>query len=330
MKTILEDLFSGKTLSSNEAEEILTKIAHGEYNNSQIASFLTFFQLRPIKPGELSGFRNALLNLCVKIDLSEFNSIDLCGTGGDNKNTFNISTLSSFLVAGAGYKVTKHGNYGASSVSGSSNILEYFGCKFTNDNDKLRNQLEKTNICFLHAPLFHPAMKTVAPIRKELGFKTFFNLSGPIVNPARPKNQIVGVYNNQIAELYSEIFLKLDLNYSIVHSISGYDEISLTSGFRLLTRYSDSIIQPEEINLKTINENEITAGISIEDSAEIFIDILIGNGTDAQNNVVLINTAYALQTINNEPIDKCFEEAKKSLFDKKALNSFNKLIKISK
>ncbi len=325
MKKTLEKLFNKEKLTTAEAENILTKIATGEYNNSQIASFLTVFLMRSITVEELSGFRNALLNLCVKIDLSDFNTIDLCGTGGDGKNTFNISTLSSFVVAGAGYKVAKHGNYGVSSISGSSNMLEYFGYKFTNDNDKLCRQLDTANICFLHAPLFHPAMKNVAPIRKELGMKTFFNILGPLVNPSNPQNQLAGVYNLEIAELYGKLFSTLDKNYTIVHTLTGYDEISLTSKFKIISNSKNEILSPADIGMKTYEEKEIFGGNSLQEAAKIFKNILSGNGTKAQNDVVLTNSAFAIQTINNKSFAECFQEAEKSLFDKNALKFFDDL-----
>jgi len=326
MKQILQNLFNKQTLSSTEAEEILTKIANNEFNNSQIASFLTVFLMRNITVEELAGFRNALLNLCVKVDLSDFNTIDLCGTGGDNKNTFNISTLSSFIVAGTGQKVAKHGNYGVSSISGSSNMLEHFGYKFTNDNELLKMQIEKANICFLHAPLFHPAMKAVAPVRKELSMKTFFNILGPIVNPSNPQNQLTGVFNLEVAELYGKLFATLDKNYTIVHTLSGYDEISLTDDFKIISNNLNTTLSPADLKMPKYSEDDLVGGNSVEASAKIFKTILEGNGTEAQNNVVLTNSAFALQTVSNKSFEECFEDAKKSLENKDALKSFTTLI----
>jgi len=326
MKKILDKLFDKEKLSSQEAENVLTKVAAGEFNNSQIASFLTVFLMRDITVEELAGFRKALLNLCIPVDLSDFNTIDLCGTGGDGKNTFNISTLSSFVVAGAGYKVAKHGNYGVSSISGSSNMLEYFGYKFTNNSDKLRRQVETANICFLHAPLFHPAMKAVAPVRKELNMRTFFNILGPLVNPSRPQNQLTGVFNLQVAELYGKLFSTLDKNYAIVHTLSGYDEISLSDNFKIITKSENKILSPNDLGMKTYSEKELFGGNSIAESAKIFKNILQGNGSEAQNNVVLANAALAIQTINNQPFSDCFSEAKLSLFSKKAWQAFLTLL----
>lgn len=283
--------------------------------------------MRPISVEELSGFQEALLDLAVKVDLSEFNTIDLCGTGGDGKNTFNISTLTSFIVAGTGNKVAKHGNYGVSSVSGSSNMLEFLGYKFTNDEAVLKRQIEHANICFLHAPLFHPAMKAVGPVRKELGVKTFFNMLGPLVNPSRPQNQMVGVFNLEVARIYNYLLQKTTTNYGIVFSLDGYDEIALTSGFKLFTKENEQLITPEELGLKRLNQSDIFGGNTVKEAAEIFSSILNGEGTDAQNNAVLANAAFALKIIDNsKSFDAAFEEAKDSLFGLKAKESLHKLV----
>ena len=247
MKDIINNLSLHRTLSKNEAKNILINISKGKYNNSHVSSFLTVFMMRNISLQELEGFKEALLELCIKIDLSEYNAIDLCGTGGDNKDTFNISTLSAFVTAGAGVNVTKHGNYGVSSSCGSSNVLEYLGIKFSNNFDFLRKSIEKCGICILHAPLFHPAMKHVAPIRKELGLKTFFNILGPLVNPSFPKNQIVGVYSLELARLYSYLFQKTKKNYAIIHSLDGYDEISLTGATKIISRKEENVYDPNDI-----------------------------------------------------------------------------------
>src|SRR4051812_45334406 len=219
MKKILSHLFENKSFTREEAHRILISIARGEYNSSQIAAFVTAYGMRNITVQELQGFRDAMLDLCIKLDFSDYELIDLCGTGGDGKDTFNISTLASFIVAGAGYKVAKHGNYGVSSGCGSSNVMEYLGYQFTNDESKLNSSLDKAGICFLHAPLFHPAMKNVAPVRRELGVKTFFNMLGPLVNPAKPNNQIVGVYNLELARLYAYLYQKSEVNYTILNAL---------------------------------------------------------------------------------------------------------------
>jgi len=235
MKKTLNNLINHETLTKDEAKNILINIASGSYNESQITSFLTVFMMRNVTIQELDGFREALLELCLRIDLESYNPIDLCGTGGDGKDTFNISTLASFITAGAGVKVAKHGNYGVSSSCGSSNVLEFLGIKFTNKADKLEEAIDKAGICILHAPLFHPAMKNVAPIRKELGIKTFFNMLGPLVNPSFPNNQIVGVFSLELARIYSYLFQKTNKNYAILHDINGYDEISLTGNTKIIT-----------------------------------------------------------------------------------------------
>lgn len=329
MKTILSKLIEQQYLTKAEASEVLVQIANNSYNASQMAAFLTVFMMRPISVEELSGFQEALLDLAVKVDLSEFNTIDLCGTGGDGKNTFNISTLTSFIVAGTGNKVAKHGNYGVSSVSGSSNMLEFLGYKFTNEEAILKRQLERANICFLHAPLFHPAMKAVGPVRKELGVKTFFNMLGPLVNPSRPQNQLVGVFNLEVARIYNYLLQKTTTNYGIVYSLDGYDEIALTSGFKLFTKENEQLITPEELGLKRLNQSDIFGGNTVKEAAEIFSSILNGEGTDAQNNAVLANAAFALKIIDsNKSFETAFEEAKDSLFGLKAKESLQKLVNI--
>ncbi|NOR27847.1 MAG: anthranilate phosphoribosyltransferase [Lutibacter sp.] len=327
MKAILNKLFEQQRLTKQEAKEVLIQIANEQYNAAHLASFLTVFMMRPISVDELAGFREALLELAVKIDLSEFNTIDLCGTGGDGKNTFNISTLTSFVVAGTGNKVAKHGNYGVSSVSGSSNMLEYLGYKFTNDEAVLKQQIDTANICFLHAPLFHPAMKFVGPVRKELGLKTFFNMLGPLVNPSNPQNQLVGVFNLEVARIYNYLLQETSKSYGIIYSLDGYDEISLTSAFKLFTKENEQLITPEELGLKSLQQSEIFGGNSVAESAKIFVSILDGKGTDAQNNAVLANAAFALKIIDvTKSFETAFEEAKESLISLKAKKCLSKLI----
>ncbi len=326
MKAILNHLFEHKSLSKSEAKEILINMGQGKYNNSQIASFLTVFIMRGIKVEELEGFRDAMLELCRRIDLSEFDPMDLCGTGGDGKDTFNISTLASFVTAGAGIKVAKHGNYGVSSISGSSNMIEYFGYKFTNDEDELKRKIDKANICFLHAPLFHPAMKHVVPVRRELGVRTFFNMLGPMVNPAFVKKQIVGVFNLELARLYGYLFQQGNKQFSIIHSLDGYDEISLTGGVKIITQDNERVIQPEDLGFEKLQQSDLHGGKSVKEAAELFANILQGNGTDAQNSAVLANAALAIQTAR--PLlsySDAKETAKDSLFSKKgwhALQTF--------
>ena len=241
MKQILNRLINQEKITKREAKDVLVNISKGDYNTSQIASFLTVYMMRSVSVDELDGFKEALLELCLAIDLSDYNTIDLCGTGGDGKDTFNISTLASFVTAGAGVKVAKHGNYGVSSTCGSSNVLEFLGVKFTNKQDQLEKSMDKAGICILHAPLFHPAMKNVAPIRRELGVKTFFNMLGPMVNPSFPKNQIVGVFNLELARMYGYLYQNTDKNYAILHDLSGYDEISLTNNTKLITNKEDKM-----------------------------------------------------------------------------------------
>ena len=331
MKKILEKLFDHNYLEYEESKKVLKEISSKKYNNSQVASFLTVFKMRNPSVQEIEGFRDALLDLCVKIDLSsDFETIDLCGTGGDGKNTFNISTISSFVVAGAGYKVTKHGNYGVSSSCGSSDVLQQLGFKFSNDDGYLKKCLDKGNFCYLHAPLFHPAMKNVAGVRKELEFKTFFNILGPLVNPLQPKNQLCGVYNLEISRLYGYVFENSKKNYSILYSLDGYDEISLTSDFMKISRNDSTINSPDYFGFNKINPDEIKGGESIKDSASIFTKILENKATKSQTDVVLANSAIAIQTITNKTIDECLSIAKQSIDSGSALNCLKKIQLLSK
>ena len=331
MKKILEKLFDHNYLEYEESKKVLKEISSKKYNYSQVASFLTVFKMRNPSVQEIEGFRDALLDLCVKIDLSsDFETIDLCGTGGDGKNTFNISTISSFVVAGAGYKVTKHGNYGVSSSCGSSDVLQQLGIKLSNDDGYLKKCLDKGNFCYLHAPLFHPAMKNVAGVRKELEFKTFFNILGPLVNPLQPKNQLCGVYNLEISRLYGYVFENSKKNYSILYSLDGYDEISLTSDFMKISRNDSTINSPDYFGFNKINPDEIKGGESIEDSASIFTKILENKATKSQTDVVLANSAIAIQTITNKTIDECLSIAKQSIDSGSALNCLKRIQLLSK
>ena len=329
MKAILNKLYNHERLTKSEAKQILKDIALEKYNDAHLASFMTVFMMRPITVDELAGFRDALKELAIKVDLSDFNTIDIVGTGGDGKDTFNISTLTSFVVAGTGQKVAKHGNYSVSSQSGSSDMLASFGYEFTNDENILKNHLDKANICFLHAPRFHPAMKAVGPTRKALKLKTFFNMLGPLVNPSSPKNHMLGTFNLEVARLYNYILQDEDINYGIIHALDGYDEISLTSGFKMFTKKGEQLINPEDIGQKRILQSEIFGGNSVADAAKIFKTILEGKGTESQNNVVLTNAAFALKIVDDKiAFSTAFELAKASLFGGKAKECLNKLINL--
>ncbi|WP_034922429.1 anthranilate phosphoribosyltransferase [Gillisia sp. CAL575] len=329
MKHILNRLINHETISKQEANEVLVNISRGEYNESQIAAFLTVYMMRSITIDELEGFRNALLDLCLAIDLSAYNAIDLCGTGGDGKDTFNISTLSSFVTAGAGIKVSKHGNYGVSSISGSSNVMEYLGIKFSNKADFLERCIDKSGICVLHAPLFHPAMKNVAPIRKSLAVKTFFNMLGPMVNPAFPKNQLVGVFSLELARMYGYLYQNTDKNFTILHALDGYDEISLTGATKTISNTTEGILEPSDFGVEALNASEISGGNSIENSAKIFVDILEGNGSIPQNNVVCANAGMAIATSTGCTPKEGFIKAQESLNSGMALKSLKKLQELS-
>ena len=329
MKEILNHLFEHKTFTKAEAKSILTNIATGKYNNSQMAAFMTAYCMRNITVEELEGFRDAMLDLCLSTGLDNCELIDLCGTGGDGKDTFNISTLASFVTAGAGYKVAKHGNYGVSSGCGSSNVMEFLGYRFSNNPETIKRSVDEAGICFLHAPLFHPAMKTMAPIRKELGVKTFFNMLGPLVNPARPQNQSVGVFSLELARIYAYLYQKSDKRYTILHALDGYDEISLTGDFKTFSNSGEQIYTLEKIGFEKIEPEQIGGGSTVEDSAKIFTSVLNGEGTAQQNNVVLCNAAIAIKTIHGDKsFADCYYEAEEALLSKKALLSFKRLLAI--
>ena len=330
MKAILNRLIQHQQLSKEEARQMIINIADGQYNTSQIASFLTVYMMRSISLEELEGFRAALLELCIAIDLSEFDTIDLCGTGGDGKDTFNISTLSSFVTAGAGIKVTKHGNYGVSSGCGSSNVLETLGIKFSNDQDFLKRCVDQAGICILHAPLFHPAMKNVAPVRRELGVKTFFNMLGPLVNPAFPKNQLTGVFNLELARLYHYLFQKTDTNFTILYALDGYDEISLTGPTKAFSKNSERVLSPKDFGVLPLEAIQIAGGDNVDSSAKIFMNVIQNKGTQAQQEVVCANAGMAIATaLNLSPIEG-FEKAKESLLSGKAFEALTKLQNLSK
>lgn len=330
MKKILNRLINQETLSKQEAYEVLVNISKGQYNPYQIVSFLTIYMTRSITVNELGGFRQALLDLCLPIDLADFNTIDLCGTGGDSKDTFNISTLTSFVVAGAGIKVAKHGNYGVSSSCGSSNVLEYLGVKFTNEQSKLQQAIDKAGICVLHAPLFHPAMKEVAPIRKALGVKTFFNMLGPMVNPSFPQNQMVGVFNLELARKYAYFFQDSDKNYAVLHDLAGYDEVSLTDTTKVISRNEERMFSAADFGVNPLQQTDIYGGQTVAESAAIFINVLENKSTEAQKNVVCANAALAISLVKNCSLEDGFETAKTSVESQAALKSFKKLIDILK
>jgi len=330
MKQLLYHLFDHNTLDREESRGVLLKMAKGEYNDSQIAAFITVFLMRSISIDELSGFRDALLEMRLPLDLAEYNAIDIVGTGGDNKNTFNISTAASFVVAGAGYNVVKHGNYGASSVSGASNVMEAHGVKFTQDVNQMRRSLDACRMAYLHAPLFNPALKTVAPVRRALGVRTFFNMLGPLVNPSMPTRQLLGVYNLKLARLYHYLYQQTDTQFTIVNSLDGYDEISLTDSFKVINSRGEGVVTPEELGMLRCNEEDLFGGNSIEEASVIFDNVLNGKATVAQTNAVVINAAYAIQTCSPEkPIAECIALAKESIESGRAIASFRKFVEIN-
>jgi anthranilate phosphoribosyltransferase len=330
MKNILNRLINHEILTKEEAKDVLVNISSGSYNPSQISAFLTVYMMRTISIEELAGFREALLELCIRVDLSAYNTIDLVGTGGDGKDTFNISTLASFVTAGTGIKVAKHGNYGVSSISGSSNVMETLGVKFSNDSSFIEKCIDKAGIAILHAPLFHPAMKNVGPIRKELGVKTFFNMLGPLVNPSFPKNQLLGVFNLELIRMYGYLYQNTDTNYTILHSLDGYDEVSLTGPTKIITNTKEGMLNPIDFGVRHLEQSEIEGGKTIEESAEMFLNIITGKGTEAQNNVVCANAGLAIATVTKCTPLEGFELAKESLLSGKGLLALNKLKDLSK
>ena len=331
MKEILNYLYEHKTLDREEAKKVLTNIASGVYNHSQIASFISVYLMRSITVDELSGFRDALLDLCHPVDLSEFETVDLCGTGGDGKDTFNISTLSTFVVAGAGVKVAKHGNYGVSSSVGSSNLMEAAGYKFSSDESKLRAEMDRAGLCYLHAPLFNPAMKNVAPVRRELGMKTFFNMLGPMVNPSFPSRQLVGVYSLELARLYNYLYQNGDKQYVILHSLDGYDEVSLTGPCKVISRTMDRIIRPADLGLPVYGPEQLSGGNTQEEAMKIFLSVLRNEATDARRDVVIANAGLGLLACFPErSMADCLEMARQSIESGSAWKDFDLLMEMNR
>ncbi len=331
MKNILNYLFTFNTLTQEEARDVLYGIGTGQYNDSEVAAFLTVYQMRAITVAELAGFQEAMLDLCKSVDLSFFDVMDVCGTGGDGKDTFNISTLTAFVVAGAGQPVAKHGNHGVSSACGSSTVLEYLGYQFTSNYGQLQYSIERAGICFLHAPLFHPAMKKVAPVRKEMGIKTLFNLLGPLVNPALPRKQLVGAYSLEVARLYGYLLQRTGKQFMVVHTLDGYDEISLTGPVKTITACSEQIRTPQQLGFQPTIASELSGGATIQESADIFIGVLYNEATAAQRNTVVANAAMALYAAERaSTIEECIAMANESLDSKRALQCFKRGLTISK
>ena len=328
-KSTIEQIMQGYHLSASEAFSVMSKLGDGAYNDSQKTALIIALSSRDLSLEEIAGFRNALLELSVKTTLTSYNAIDLCGTGGDEKNTFNISTLASFVVAAAGYKVAKHGNYGVSSVSGSSNVLEKLGYKFSADSSKLERELNELNICFLHAPLFHPALKNVSDTRKQLGIKTIFNSLGPLVNPARTKKQFVGVYNLKLARLYHYLLQQDAKDYVVVHALDGYDEISLTSSVQYFSSTGEQLLEPSGFGLEMNTQQQLYGGETLDDALAIFKKVIANEGTAAQTNAVLANAAAGIQCFeNNKSLPECVAIAKEAIVSGKANQLLKKLIEI--
>ena len=327
MKQILNRLYEHDKLSRDEARQILVDISNGTYNHMQVAAFTTVFNMRPITLSELQGFRDALLELCVPLDFKGTETLDIVGTGGDGKNTFNISTTSAVVLAGAGYKVTKHGSYGVSSSVGSSNVLMALGYEFTNDRDTLQRQLDEANMCFLHAPLFHPAMKEVVPVRKDLGTKTFFNMLGPLVNPLQPKYQLFGTFSMELSRMFQYIMQHTGRRFAIVYALDGYDEVSLTGDFKLRTNDSERIVTPRDLGLERVQPPELHGGETAEEAAQIFTSVLKNEATTAQKNVIIANAGLAIQLIHPEKsLEDCLAQARESIESGRAHDGLKRLV----
>ena len=330
MKETLKRLFNHEELSRTEAFSLMKNITDGIYNNTQIASLLTVFQMRGVTVEELVGFREALLSTRVDVNLRDYSPIDIVGTGGDGKNTFNISTCTCFVVAGAGYKVAKHGNYGSSSISGASNVLEEIGVKFSSSNDRLIRSIEQCGMAYMHAPLFNPAMKTVAKVRKEFELRSIFNLLGPLINPCIPAYQLLGVADLQLMRLYTNTLQQLGMGFAVVNNLDGYDEISLTDEFKVMTNEYETIYKPSDIGLNIAHKEELFGGETVKDAAEIFCNVLNCSATKAQTECVLINSAFAIQTADPElSIEECLEKSRDSLYGKKALCTLKKFVELN-
>ena len=330
MKTILTRLFNHEELTVEESKQILLNISREMYSEAQIAALLTVFQMRSITVDELAGFREALMETRIPIDFAPYRPIDIVGTGGDGKNTFNISTCASFVVAGAGYKVAKHGNYGATSVSGASDVIEQHGVRFTNNPDILKRSMEECNIAYLHAQLFNPAMKFVGPVRKALGVRTLFNLLGPLVNPCQPAYQLLGVADLAQMRLYTNVFYRLGIDFAVVNSLDNYDEISLTDEFKVMTRHYERIYRPQTLGFSAVHPEELSGGACKEDAARIFDNILNNRAEAAQTQCVIVNAAFAIQVMEPEKkIEECIAIARESLESGRALKTLKKFIEIN-
>ena len=323
-------MFEHKSLSREESHQVLLNIADGKYNDSQLSAFMTVYLMRSITIDELTGFRDAILERRTPVDLGGVKAIDIVGTGGDGKNTFNISTASCFVVAGTGRKVVKHGNYGASSISGASNVLEQHGVKFTSDTDRLRRSLDDSGVCYLHAPLFSPALKSVGPVRKNLGVRTFFNLLGPLVNPFIPKYQLLGVYNLKLMRLYTYLAQQEGIDCTVVHSLDGYDEISLTAPFKVSSIEGEMLYTPQQFGFETATQQSLSGGETIQDASMIFDNVLSGKGSKAQTYCVVANSAFAIHTLEPETtIAEAISQAHESIASGAANRSFRKFVELN-
>ncbi len=330
MKQILNKLFDYQSLTSDQASELFRGITQGKYSDAQIASLMTVYLMRNITLEELNGFRSAILEFRKPISFGTHDYIDIVGTGGDGKDTFNISSCSSIVVAASGYKVVKHGNYGATSISGASNVMEQHGVKFTNDQDILKRSFDECNFAYLHAPMFNSAMGAVAAVRRSFGVRSFFNMLGPLINPAEPKNQLLGVYNLAMQRLYCYILQSNDTNFAVVHSLDGYDEISLTSQFKVCTSKGEKIYNPEDLGFAKACQSDLFSGETVEQAAAIFDNVLAGTATAPQSDCVVVNSAYAINVMEpQKSIEECIDIARQTIQSGRAAECMKRFVELN-
>lgn len=328
---IFNQLMNHEQLTREQTRDLIIAITRNELNDAEIAALLTALQMRGISVDELLGFRDGILQTGVAVPLDCDRYIDVVGTGGDRKNTFNISTTSCFVIAGAGYKVAKHGNYAATSVSGASNVIKQHGVVFTADLDKLNKSINECGIVYLHAQLFAKAMKFVGPIRKSLPFPTFFNLLGPIINPSKPQCQLLGTANLDQMRLYNNVYQKMGIDYGIVNSMDGYDEISLTGDFKVTTNNYERVFHVKDLGFEPAKPEELVAGATEEEAAKIFDSVLDNTCLPAQKNIVIANAAFGIQVLEKgkKSIEECMDIARESIDSGSAKRTFKKFVEIN-
>ncbi len=322
MRGRLDDIVSGKRLCSSEAKALMLDVLGEAGNGSQLAALLALLRLRGVTADELEGFCQAVLELSTPVDLGGEEVVDVCGTGGDGKGSFNISTTVAFVLAGSGCRVAKHGNYAVSSTCGSSNVLEELGVPLLASRDALLRSLERAGVCFLHAPLFHPALKRAAPVRRELGFRTVFNMLGPLVSPASPTFQMAGVYDREALRLYGHVLRSRGISFVAFVSSDGHDEVTLTAPLSVVSRDGEAELVPGDFGLPQAQPSALAAGANTAESAAIVRRILEGRGTKAQEDVVCAGAGLALRHLRGKlPLQDYVEAARESIASGRALRA---------